>query len=70
MKSHQQEGTVSPTNMSFESANHITTDQWQNMRENGSNFGKSGQFLGNILNTYQVSRLLQISQEPAQNQSW
>ena len=49
MKSHQQEGTVSPTNMSFESANHITTDQWQNMRENGSNFGKSGQFLGNIV---------------------
>ena len=34
--------------MSFESINHVTTDQWQNMRENGSNFGQSGQFLGNI----------------------
>ena len=40
---------VSPTNMSFENTNHITTDQWQNMRENGSNVGQSGQFLGNIV---------------------
>ena len=27
--------------MSFESVNHVTTDQWQNMRENRSNFGQS-----------------------------
>ena len=34
--------------MLSESANHVTTDQWQNMRENENNFGQSGQFLGNI----------------------
>ena len=41
-------GPVSPSNMMFESANHVTTDQWQNMRENGSNFGQNGQFLQNV----------------------
>ena len=40
---------VSPSNMLFESANHVTTDQGQNMRENVSTFGQSGQFLGNIV---------------------
>ena len=40
---------TSPSNMSFESANYVTTDQWHNMREKGSNFGQSVQFLGNIV---------------------
>ena len=26
--------------MFFENVNHVTTDQWQNMREYGSNFGR------------------------------
>ena len=42
-------GPGSQSNMLFESANCVTTDQWQNMRENGSNFGQNGQFLGNIV---------------------
>ena len=40
---------MSPTNILFESVNHVTTDQWQNVRENGSNFGQNGHFIGNIV---------------------
>ena len=40
---------TSPSNMSFESANHVTTDQWQNMGENESDFGQNRQFMGDIV---------------------
>ena len=62
-------GPVSPTNMLFGSANHVTTDQWQNMREKGVILVKMGNFL-EILNMCQGDRLWWILQEPAQHYSW
>ena len=53
--------------MSFESANHVTTDQWQNMRENRSNVGQSGQFLGNIThvpNEHVIANITRTSTKP------
>ena len=52
---------------SFENANHVTTDQWQNMRENRSNFGQSGQFLGNITHTpneHVIANITRTSTKP------
>ena len=53
--------------MSFENANHVTTDQWQNMRENGNNVVPNGQFLGNIVhvaNEQFVANMTRTSTKP------
>ena len=60
-------GPGSPSNMLFESANYVTTDQWQNMCENGSNFVQNGQFLGNIVhvpNEHIMANLKRTSTKP------
>ena len=48
-------------------ANHVTTDQWQNMRENGNNFVQDWQFLGNIVhvpNEQFVANMTRTSTKP------